>query len=109
MERIDDFVNLEEMILNAEEKQEEMDGQNMQEIIKRLNQQSGPYGIKRTELLNNLFKSILEMSLPGFIEYLFYGFEQRENGSVFFNAETYENSMATSSQMGGENDDMEPS
>lgn len=36
------------------------------------------------------------MSLPGFIEYLFYGFEQRENGSVFFNAETYENSMAGS-------------
>ena len=87
MERIDDFVNLEEIILNSEEKCEEMDKGELKEIIKRLNKQSGPYGVKRTELLSNLFKSILEMSLPGFIEYLFYGYEQRENGSVFFNAE----------------------
>lgn len=89
MERIDDFVNLEEMIMNAEEKDEveETDGQGMKDIIARLNQQSGPYGIKRTELLNNLFKSILEMSLPGFIEYLFYGFEQQESGAPFFSAE----------------------
>ena len=49
------------------------------------------------------------MSLPGFIEYLFYGFEQRENGSVFFNAETYENSMAAGSQMGEDALNDEPS
>lgn len=48
----------------------------MGELIKRLDKLSGPYGHKRRELLSNLFKSIVEMALPGFIEYLFYGYEQ---------------------------------
>lgn len=37
MERIDDFVNLEEMVLNSDEKNEEMDSQEMRDIIARLN------------------------------------------------------------------------
>ena len=34
------------------------------------------------------------MSLPGFIEYLFYGYEQRESESGFFNADNYENTAS---------------
>lgn len=34
------------------------------------------------------------MSLPGFIEYLFYGYEQRDSESGFFNNENYENSAS---------------
>ena len=75
MERIDDFVRVEEIILEADENKEELDHQELKEIILRLNAQSGPYGHKRTELISNLFKSIMEMALPGFIEYLFYGYE----------------------------------
>ena len=92
------------MILTAEEKQEELDQAELESIIQRLNMQSGPYGHKRKDLLGNLFSSIQEMALPGFIEYLFYGYEQKENeSSSFFCPENYENSEATDSKMG---DDM---
>ena len=30
------------------------------------------------------------MALPGFIEYLFYGYEQRENETGFFNPENFQ-------------------
>lgn len=39
------------------------------------------------------------MALPGFIEYLFYGYEQREKESGFFTPENFENSAAADSQM----------
>ena len=54
--------------------------------------------MKRKHLVGNLFKSILEMSLPGFIEYLFYGYEQRESESGFFNPENYENTTSVAEQ-----------
>lgn len=94
-ERIDDFVRIEEMLLSAEENEEQIDYNELAQIIQRLDMQSGPYGLKRTELLENLFKSILEMSLPGFIEYLFYGYEQRENETGFFNPENFENNSSS--------------
>lgn len=34
------------------------------------------------------------MALPGFIEYLFYGYEQNESGSGFFNPQNYEHEGA---------------
>ena len=85
------------MILSADENQEELDIQELIQIIQRLDVQSGPYGHKRKDLLNNLFKSIVEMALPGFIEYLFYGYEQREKESGFFTPENFENSAAADS------------
>ena len=53
------------------------------------------------------------MALPGFIEYLFYGYEQRDRESGFFNAQQFEHSEAceSDSQMladpgfGGESND----
>ena len=47
MERIDDLVRLEEMILKAEEGENDLDFEELGVIIQRLNQQSGPYGHKR--------------------------------------------------------------
>ncbi len=85
MERIDDLVQIEEMIQSSEEKREAIDQEEMAKIILRLNQQSGPYGHKRKQLIDKLFTSIIEMALPGFIEYLFYGNEQRDlNETGFF-------------------------
>ena len=49
----------------------------MKEIIDRLNGQTGAYGIRRKELVDNLFKSIIELSTPGFVEYLFWLIETK--------------------------------
>ena len=49
----------------------------MKEIIDRLNGQTGAYGIRRKELVDNLFKSIIELSVPGFVEYLFWLIETK--------------------------------
>ena len=95
------MVRIEEMILAAEENEEHIDLNELSQIIHRLDNQSGPYGTKRKQLVQNLFKSILEMSLPGFIEYLFYGYEQRESESGFFNAENYENTASVGDQKAG--------
>ena len=89
------------MILAAEENEEHIDMNELSQIIHRLDNQSGPYGTKRKQLVQNLFKSILEMSLPGFIEYLFYGYEQRESESGFFNADNYENTASVAEQKAG--------
>ena len=87
MERIDDLVRIEEMIINADENRDAVDSQECQQLIQRLNSQSGPYGHRRKQLIKNLFNSIVEMALPGFIEYLFYGFENKENENNFFSPE----------------------
>ena len=84
MGRIDDLVRLENMILQAEEGGNQLDREELGQIIQRLNQQSGPYGHKRKQLIDNLFKTIYENALPGFIEYLFYGYDEREKESNFF-------------------------
>ena len=84
---------IEEIIQTSEEKQDEQHQGELVQIIQRLDMQSGPYGHKRKDLLSNLFNSIKEMALPGFIEYLFYGYEQKENESgSFFCPENYDNS-----------------
>jgi hypothetical protein len=51
----------------------------------RLNSHSGVYGVRRKEIMNNLFRSIIEMAMPGFMMYIFKGFEDTtaSNGSFF--------------------------
>ena len=63
---------MEENLLEPAEAQLEM-----KEIIDRLNSQTGAYGIRRKELVDNLFKSIIELSVPGFVEYLFWLIETK--------------------------------
>lgn len=65
-------MKLEENLLEPAEAQLEM-----KEIIDRLNSQTGAYGIRRKELVDNLFKSIIELSVPGFVEYLFWLIETK--------------------------------
>lgn len=101
MERIDDFVKVEEMIVAAEEQDETLNFQELQSILQRLDIQSGPYGHKRKDLITNLFRSIIEMALPGFIEYLFYGYEQSESEG-FFSPAMYENKEKLDQNMGDE-------
>jgi len=48
-----------------------------------MNSQSGPYGHRRKQLIDNLFKSVLENALPGFIEYLFFGYEGNKESGFF--------------------------
>ena len=75
-ERIQDFLRLEENLL------EPLDGQDeIKEVIERLNGQSGAYGARRKDLVNNLFRSIIELSTPGFVEYLFWLIETK--GEIF--------------------------
>jgi len=82
------------MIVQSEQGGEEINSDEIKAIIQRLDVQSGPYGHKRKELLSNLFKSINEMALPGFVEYLFYGYEQNMNeDSSFFCPENYESAQ----------------
>lgn len=52
------------------------DGASQQEIktiIECLRERSGTYGVQRKELINNLFKGIVELSFPHFVKYLFWG------------------------------------
>ena len=48
-----------------------------------MNEQSGAYGHRRKQLINNLFKTVIENALPGFIEYLFYGYEESDKETSF--------------------------
>lgn len=72
-----DYLRLEENLL-------EPSGEGAKEIketIERLNGQTGAYGARRKELINNLFRSIIELSTPSFIEYLFWLIENK--GDIF--------------------------
>lgn len=45
----------------------------MENIINSLNIRMGSFGIERKNLINNLFKSIVEVSVPNYVRYLFWG------------------------------------
>lgn len=45
-------------------------------IIKSLRMRSGAYGVERKLLLNNLFKSIIDLSFPNLMKYLFWACEE---------------------------------
>ena len=53
----------------------------MENIINALNIRTGSFGIERKNLVNNLFKTIIEVSFPNFLKYLFWG--STENKGFF--------------------------
>lgn len=57
------------------------DGTDMENIINALNIRTGSFGIERKNLVNNLFKSIIEVSFPNFLKFLFWG--SAENKGIF--------------------------
>lgn len=57
------------------------DGIEMENIINALNIRTGSFGVERKNLVNNLFKSIIEVSFPNFVKYLFWG--SSENKGIF--------------------------
>lgn len=71
-----EFLRLEENLLEPNEGSDEI-----KEVIERLNGQTGAYGARRKELINNLFRSIIELATPGFVEYLFWLIENK--GDIF--------------------------
>ena len=53
----------------------------MENIINALNIRTGSFGIERKNLVNSLFKTIIEVSFPNFLKYLFWG--STENKGLF--------------------------
>ena len=53
----------------------------MENIINALNIRTGSFGIERKNLVNSLFKTIIEVSFPNFLKYLFWG--SAENKGLF--------------------------
>jgi hypothetical protein len=49
------------------------DASEMENIINALNIRTGSFGVERKNLVNNLFKSVIEVSFPNFVKYLFWG------------------------------------
>ena len=48
----------------------------MENIINALNIRTGSFGIERKNLINSLFKTIIEVSFPNFVKYLFWGSQE---------------------------------
>jgi hypothetical protein len=46
-----------------------------------LNVRTGSFGIERKNLINSLFKTIIEVTFPNFVKYLFWG--SAENKGLF--------------------------
>mmetsp|Transcript_20234 Transcript_20234/g.14933 ORF Transcript_20234/g.14933 Transcript_20234/m.14933 type:complete len:88 (+) Transcript_20234:987-1250(+) len=57
------------------------DPEEIEKTINALNIRMGSFGIERKHIINNLFKNIIEMSLPHFVKYLFWG--SIENKGIF--------------------------
>ncbi len=53
--------------------QENRDPTDMENIINALNIRTGSFGVERKNLINGLFKTIIEVSFPNFVKYLFWG------------------------------------
>ena len=60
---------------------ENKDPTDMENIINALNIRTGSFGIERKNLINSLFKTIIEVSFPNFVKYLFWG--STENKGLF--------------------------
>jgi len=61
--------------------QENGDPSDMENIINALNIRTGSFGIERKNLINSLFKTIIEVTFPNFVKYLFWG--SAENKGLF--------------------------
>lgn len=51
---------------------------------------SGSYGIERKNLINNLFKNIIDLSFPNIVKYLFWACEQQTGIFEKLNQEDYD-------------------
>jgi len=51
----------------------ETDKSELEKIMNALNIRMGSFGVERKNIVNNLFKNIIEMSVPNFVKYLFWG------------------------------------
>lgn len=60
---------------------EHRDPTDMENIINALNIRTGSFGIERKSMINGLFKTIIEVSFPNFVKYLFWG--SSENKGIF--------------------------
>lgn len=60
---------------------EQRDPSEMENIINALNIRTGSFGVERKNLVNGLFKTIIEVSFPNFVKYLFWGVS--ENRGIF--------------------------
>jgi len=59
-------------------------------IIAQLRIRSGSYGIERKNLVNNLFKSIIDLSFPNIVKYLFWACEETSGIFEKLDPEDYE-------------------
>lgn len=57
------------------------DPSELENIMNALNIRTGSFGVERKNLINNLFKKIVEVSFPNFVKYLFWG--STENKGIF--------------------------
>lgn len=62
------------------------DPSDMENIINALNIRTGSFGLERKNLLNGLFKTMIEVSFPNFVKYLFWG--SQENKGIFDDTQT---------------------
>ena len=60
---------------------DKIDGSDLENIINALNIRTGAFGVERKNLINNLFKTIIEVTFPNFVKYLFWG--SSENKGIF--------------------------
>jgi hypothetical protein len=45
----------------------------MENILNALNIRTGSFGVERKNLINSLFKTIIQVSFPNFVKFLFWG------------------------------------
>lgn len=57
------------------------DPSELENIINALNIRTGSFGVERKNLVNSLFKTIIEVTFPNFVKYLFWG--SQENKGIF--------------------------
>ena len=60
---------------------DKIDGSDLENIINALNIRTGAFGVERKNLINSLFKTIIEVTFPNFVKYLFWG--SSENKGLF--------------------------
>jgi|LauGreDrversion4_2_1035121.scaffolds.fasta_scaffold121732_3 hypothetical protein len=80
---MDQLLNGRQMLYDRLENalQENADPTDMENIINALNIRTGSFGIERKNLINSLLKTIIEVTFPNFVKYLFWG--SAENKGLF--------------------------
>ena len=83
LDSMDQLLNGRQMLYDRLEHslQENGDPSDMENIINALNVRTGSFGIERKNLINRLFKTIIEVTFPNFVKYLFWG--SAENKGLF--------------------------